>query len=106
MHTITYKKIFQKILAIFFTLNAQLHQHITRGNKLIVPNVNITGYESNSVPSKAIKQWNELQNFVKTQGTNFCLAICKVYFIMLVIFSMSGNNTFETSDIADPRYSF
>ena len=49
----------------FFTLNTQLHHHGTRGNKLNVPNVNTT-YGLNSITLKAIKQWNELQNFVKT----------------------------------------
>ena len=50
----------------FFTLNTQLHHHNTRGNKLIVPNINTTRYGSNSITLKAIKQWNEMQNFVKT----------------------------------------
>ena len=49
-----------------FTLNTQLHHRSTRGNKLIGPNVNTTRYGSNSITLKAIKQWNELQNFVKT----------------------------------------
>ena len=48
-----------------FTLNTQPHHHNTRGNKLIVPNVNTNRYGSNSITLKAIKQWNELQNFVK-----------------------------------------
>ena len=38
----------------------------TRGNKLNVANVNTTIYGWNSITLKAIKQWNELQNFVKT----------------------------------------
>ena len=58
------QKSFQKI-SYFFTLNTQLHHHNTRGNKLIVPNVNITRYRSNSIKLKAVKQWNELQNFAK-----------------------------------------
>ena len=49
----------------FFTLNTQLHHHNTRGNKLIVPNVNTTIYGSNSIRLKAIKQWNELLNLSK-----------------------------------------
>ena len=49
----------------FFTLNTQLHHHNTRANKLIVPNVNTTRYGSNSTTLKAVKQWNEQQNFAK-----------------------------------------
>ena len=33
----------------FFTLNTKLHHHNTRGNKLIIPNVNTTTYGSNSI---------------------------------------------------------
>ena len=62
---INYKKSFQKV-SDFFTLNTHLPCHNTRGNKLNVANVNTTIYGSNSISLKAIKQWNELQNFVKT----------------------------------------
>ena len=48
-----------------FTLNTQLHHHNTRGNKLIVPSVNTSVYGSNSITLKAIKESNEMQNFVK-----------------------------------------
>ena len=51
----------------FFTLNTQLQHHNTGSKKRIVPNVNTTIYESNSITLKAIKQWNnKLQNFIKT----------------------------------------
>ena len=53
--------------SIFFTLNTQLHHHNTRGNKLIVPNVNAARYGSNAITLKEITQWNELQNFIKTE---------------------------------------
>ena len=49
----------------FFTLKTQLHKHNTRKNRLILPNVKTTSYGSNSIPLKAIKQWNEIQNFIQ-----------------------------------------
>ena len=49
----------------FFTLNAQLHNHSTRKNKLILPKVKTISHGSNSVTLKAIKQWNDIQNFIK-----------------------------------------
>ena len=49
----------------FFTLNAQLHKHNTRKNRLILPKVKSITYGSNSITLKAIKQWNEIQNFIK-----------------------------------------
>ena len=60
------RKRLQENFSDFFTLNTELHHHNTRGKKVIVPNVNTTIYGSNSVTLKAIKQWNELQNFLKT----------------------------------------
>ena len=49
----------------FFTLNAQLHKHNSRKNKFILSKIKSITYGSNSVTLKAIKQWNEIQNFVK-----------------------------------------
>ena len=46
----------------FFTLNTQLHKHNTRKNRLILPKVKTISYGSNS---KTIKQWNEIQDFIK-----------------------------------------
>ena len=54
-----------EIFRNFFTLNAQLHKHNTRKNRLILPKVKTITYGSNSITLKAIKQWNEIQNFVK-----------------------------------------
>ena len=51
--------------SIFFTLNTQLHKDNTRKNRLILPKVKTISYGSNSITLKAIKQWNEIQNFVK-----------------------------------------
>ena len=48
-----------------FTVNAQLHKHDTRINRLVLPKVETITYGSNSITLKAIKQWNEIQNFVK-----------------------------------------
>ena len=61
----TYEKSFQKILVTYFE---QPNASSQPTNLLIVfPNINTTIYGSNSTMTlKAIKQWNELQNFVKT----------------------------------------
>ena len=48
----------------FFTLNTQLHKHNTRKNRFIFPKVKTISYGSNSITLKAIKQWNEIQNFI------------------------------------------
>ena len=47
------------------TLYAQLHKHNTRKSRLILPKVKTITYGSNSITLKAIKQWNEIQNFIK-----------------------------------------
>ena len=49
----------------FSTLNAQLHKHNTRKNRLILPKVKTISYGSNSITLKTIKQWNKIQNFIK-----------------------------------------
>ena len=49
----------------FFTLNAQLHKYNTRKNRLLLPKVKSITYGSNCITLKAIKQWNETQNFAK-----------------------------------------
>ena len=61
----TYEKSFQKILVTYFE---QPNASSQPTNLLIVfPNINTTIYGSNSTMTlKAIKQWNELQNFIKT----------------------------------------
>ena len=50
----------------FFTLNTQLRKPNTRKNRLILPKVKTISYGSNSITLKAIKQWNEIKNFIKT----------------------------------------
>ena len=48
----------------FFTLNTQLYQHKTRKNRLAVPNAKTASYGFNSITLKAIKLWNEVQEFI------------------------------------------
>ena len=48
----------------FFILNTQLLKHNTRKNRLF-PKVKATRYGSSSITVKAIKQWNEIRNFIK-----------------------------------------
>ena len=48
-----------------FTLNTQSHKHNTTKNRLILPKVKTISYGSNSITLKAIKQWNEVRNFIK-----------------------------------------
>ena len=51
---------------INYEKSSQKINHNIRGSKRIVPNVNTIIYGSNSITLKAIKQWNELQNFIRT----------------------------------------
>ena len=45
----------------YFTKTTNLHDHNTRGIRLNIPIVNTTCYGSNSIPLKAIREWNKLQ---------------------------------------------
>ena len=49
----------------FFILNTQLPKQSTRKNRLILSKVKATSYGSSSIIVKAIKQWNEIRNFIK-----------------------------------------
>ena len=62
------KKNLPETFSNFFTLNTQLHKHNTRNtrkSRLILPKVKTISYGLNSMTLKAIKQWNEIQNFIK-----------------------------------------
>ena len=64
---------------ILFTLNTQLHKHNTRKNRLILPKVKAITYAMAQILLhwKLIKQWNEIQNFIKIDIYSFKMTYSK-----------------------------
>ena len=59
----------------FFTLNTQSHKDNTRKNRLILTKVETISYGSNFITLKAVRQWNEIQNFIKMTYSKFLKSV-------------------------------